>query len=982
MNSLPGKSFSNINGINNSNKTYYYKEMIYAKDGYTVHPTGKPVIRNPATNRLNINQCNNTYNCLPTQIAAMYGNPRNNFCRLDSSNLQLYSAQNQTSSPSSNSNSSSCLMSSQSAVMSTTTSPTISTLPMGMIDEVRLNQVEWIQQLNTQGKLPSPHSLLPCMMMVRKVSSDSNNNNTTTNTTNDNNSSRVNDITPLNNKFLKSNDERHSLAYRQIESLMRSKEILTSQQKNQDINNAVNAYKEEVGEDENNSSSACTVEYDDDDNTNSNDHEDVDGEEEEEEDVEDDADVQHLCQVCGDRSSGKHYGQYTCEGCKSFFKRSVRKSASYICRSGGQCPVDAQRRNQCQACRMSRCLLAGMKKESVQRARASSQTHLCPSTPYSTNSVIAAAAVAAAYFHGNGSTVDSFPTGFIPAQTTPLLQNSYTTIQSSQRNPVLTSRSQYLSQSKYITSNPVNHFGNQLPEMRYNPYGGVMNSQFAHPNTQYTPNVPQLIESRVITNFDKNSLYTPYTQQYDCSPKVRYINSSSNEVYYHLPSQSAQQLYYSTSLTPTVTLSSSAISTTSPISTVNFNKILSSHKSTEFIHQFNDRTQLQTNQSNIYTAGNNNTVPDMNTSGQPDSSSFSPSPSSVYHPQEMIIDLQKTIEEWIMSKEYTISPIYLGHSYHIEAVISSANQLLNRISYILNKLQSFKHASQHNSHTTMMPHLNDLNKIQYDIEYTWINESLLLLLSSQSEFTDLQDNDTASMHHLTGMMNSTPDTTQTIICELSEKERELLIIQSLPTLVIIHIYQILINWTNSQDNEIVKEIESILFNVNHYNNFKYYKYNESFAYYTRNQLIDNQSISQVMNTHSSDGQNHIIHINDGHSQLNNINNLRGSNFDTFELACMKTLILLDSGLLNNESYTKSFEMLKCTIHMVLMKHVINKISCQDNKQQHQQQHHPQGVITTNHWKLFYRISRRIFNFYQISNELCRIHGFRKVDSKS
>ncbi|VDP17956.1 unnamed protein product [Schistosoma margrebowiei] len=67
-------------------------------------------------------------------------------------------------------------------------------------------------------------------------------------------------------------------------------------------------------------------------------------------------------QVCGDRSSGKHYGQYTCEGCKSFFKRSVRKSANYVCRSGGQCPVDAQRRNQCQACRLSRCLLAGMKK--------------------------------------------------------------------------------------------------------------------------------------------------------------------------------------------------------------------------------------------------------------------------------------------------------------------------------------------------------------------------------------------------------------------------------------------------------------------------------------------------------------------------------------------------------------------------------------------------------------------------------------------
>lgn len=60
---------------------------------------------------------------------------------------------------------------------------------------------------------------------------------------------------------------------------------------------------------------------------------------------------------------------FSCEGCKGFFKRTVRKDLSYACREEKSCIIDKRQRNRCQYCRYQKCLAMGMKREAVQEER-------------------------------------------------------------------------------------------------------------------------------------------------------------------------------------------------------------------------------------------------------------------------------------------------------------------------------------------------------------------------------------------------------------------------------------------------------------------------------------------------------------------------------------------------------------------------------------------------------------------------------------
>ncbi|NWU87624.1 VDR protein, partial [Onychorhynchus coronatus] len=78
-----------------------------------------------------------------------------------------------------------------------------------------------------------------------------------------------------------------------------------------------------------------------------------------------DRSVPRICGVCGDRATGFHFNAMTCEGCKGFFRRSMKRKAMFTCPFNGDCKITKDNRRHCQACRLKRCVDIGMMKEFI-----------------------------------------------------------------------------------------------------------------------------------------------------------------------------------------------------------------------------------------------------------------------------------------------------------------------------------------------------------------------------------------------------------------------------------------------------------------------------------------------------------------------------------------------------------------------------------------------------------------------------------------
>lgn len=93
------------------------------------------------------------------------------------------------------------------------------------------------------------------------------------------------------------------------------------------------------------------------------------------------------CRICGAPAKFSHYGTFTCEPCKTFFKRNAGSGqvrlifasvsilispfiqAKLVCCHDGQCKINANNRLLCPACRLAKCFRCGMTTDKFRPSR-------------------------------------------------------------------------------------------------------------------------------------------------------------------------------------------------------------------------------------------------------------------------------------------------------------------------------------------------------------------------------------------------------------------------------------------------------------------------------------------------------------------------------------------------------------------------------------------------------------------------------------
>ncbi|XP_018494999.1 hepatocyte nuclear factor 4-gamma-like [Galendromus occidentalis] len=78
------------------------------------------------------------------------------------------------------------------------------------------------------------------------------------------------------------------------------------------------------------------------------------------------------CPICDDPAKKKHYGVVCCDGCKGFFRRSIRYQRDFKCPLSKNCNLkksEAGGKSLCRHCRLRRCLEVGMNPGAVQPER-------------------------------------------------------------------------------------------------------------------------------------------------------------------------------------------------------------------------------------------------------------------------------------------------------------------------------------------------------------------------------------------------------------------------------------------------------------------------------------------------------------------------------------------------------------------------------------------------------------------------------------